>query len=85
MDTIECLESGILMARATETKLVHIDVETAEKILALLKEQKTKKPDYKKYISIEWLEKYTRLCCTASIHESVNDFINTWIRSHQYK
>lgn len=36
---IEELDSGILMARATETKLVHIYVEQAEEIIGLLKEQ----------------------------------------------
>ena len=36
---IEELDSGILMARATETKLIHIYVEQAEEILTLLKEQ----------------------------------------------
>ena len=36
---IDELDSCILMARATETKLVHIYVEQAEEILTLLKEQ----------------------------------------------
>lgn len=48
-NVIEYLSDGILMARATETKLVHIDADTAEGILAMLKEQEAAKP----YIDID--------------------------------
>ena len=41
---IEELDSCILMARATETKLIHIYVEQAEEILTLLKEQEAVEP-----------------------------------------
>lgn len=41
---IEELDSCILMARATETKLIHIYVEQAEEILTLLKEQVAVEP-----------------------------------------
>ena len=43
---IEELDSCILMARATETKLIHIYVEQAEEILTLLKEQGAVEPKY---------------------------------------
>lgn len=42
---IEELDSCILMARATETKLVHIYVEHAEEILTFLKEHEVMSPN----------------------------------------
>ena len=40
-------------------------------------------PDYKKYISIEWLKEYTRLCCMDYLHENALSFIDTWIKCHE--
>lgn len=54
-NVIEYLSAGILMARATETKLVHIDADTADGILALLKEQEAVKPVLDEQTGRIWL------------------------------
>ena len=41
------------------------------------------KPDYKKYISIEWLKKYATLCCTFDMNITAIHFIETWLKMNE--
>lgn len=51
--------------------------------VATLKEQEAAEPDYKKYISIEWLKKYTALCCTFDMNMAAIHFVDTWIKMNE--
>ena len=46
--------------------------------LTILKKQNIQ-PDYKQYISIEWLKKYAILCCTFDMNLAAINFVQTWI------
>ena len=52
-------------------------------ILELLKAQADVEPDYKKYISVEWLKEYSKLCCTYAMYVNVQAFIDTWMKLHE--
>ena len=52
-------------------------------ILELLKAQVDIEPDYKKYISVEWLKEYSKLCCTYAMYENAKAFIDTWMKFHE--
>jgi hypothetical protein len=41
------------------------------------------KPDYKKYISIEWLKKYATLCCTFDMNTTAIHFVETWLKMNE--
>ena len=50
---------------------------------AFIKQQEAVKPDYKKYISIEWLQKYATLCCTFDMNKTAIHFVDTWFKMHE--
>ena len=47
------------------------------------KNPETDEPDYKKYISIEWLKKYASLCCTFDMNKAAIHFVDTWMKMHE--
>ena len=53
---IKDIEDGVLMARATSTRFVHLYVDKAEEIVELLKEQKEHEPTLK-----EWTDEKRRV------------------------
>jgi hypothetical protein len=52
-------------------------------ILELLKAQVDVEPDYKKYISVEWLKNYYSSIGMDAAHRDVMHIISMWIDAHE--
>ena len=81
------IEEAISYIESTEKHLRHLGeswyADYLSDAIDLLKDQKETEPDYKKYISIEWLKKYATLCCTFDMNKTAIHFVDTWFKMHE--
>ena len=81
------IEEAISYIESTEKHLRHLGeswyADYLSDAIDLLKYQKEAEPDYKKYIPIEWLQKYATLCCTFDMNKTAIHFVDAWFKMHE--
>lgn len=81
------IEEAISYIESTEKHLRHLGeswyADYLSDAIDLLKDQKETEPNYKKYISVEWLKQYTKTFCTAGVYTEALLLINTWMKYHE--
>ena len=81
------IEEAISYIESTEKHLRHLGeiwyADYLSDAIDLLKDQKETEPDYKKYISVEWLENYYSSKGMDAAHRDVMHIISMWIDAHE--